>query len=256
MALFTDGQISAAAELQRYDNALLSVASAEGIDLAAKMLLAQQDIESEILLFLFRRSTLRDDQLSFRRSRGVTDVVVSGPLRQWHVYRTLALVYRDAYNNQLNDRYQGKWNEYEQLAKTSARTYFETGVGLVADPVPMAGAPSLSSVAGTAVGEMFYVAVTWVSSTAQEGAPSDFAQLSTSNGQQLVVAVASPPPQNVTGWNVYVGTSPIAMSLQNQPPLGVSSSWTMATGLVQGAPLPVGQQATWFIVDHRVIERG
>ena len=65
-------------------------------------------------------------------------MVVTEPMRQWHIHKTLVLIYRDAYNNQLNDRYQGKWAEYEALAKASAQTYFQIGVGLVADPVPKA----------------------------------------------------------------------------------------------------------------------
>jgi hypothetical protein len=255
MALFNDGPISAAADLQRYENAVLSIASAEGIDLGAKIMLAQQDLANEVLLFLFRRASLRDFSLGFRRSRGVTDVVVTDTMRQWHIHKTLALIYRDAYNNQLNDRYQGKWAEYEQLTKASAQTYFQIGVGLVADPVAKAAAPVLTPVAGTAAGGMFYVAVTWVNGASQEGAPSDFAQLGTSNGQQLVVTVAG-PPQDVTSWNVYVGTSPTTLNLQNAGPLLIGSSWTMTSGLNPGAPLPGGQQPTWFLVDHRVIERG
>jgi hypothetical protein len=255
MALFNDGPISTAADLQRYENAVLNVASAEGIDLAAKILLAQQDVEAQVLLFLVRRSSLRDHSTVSRRSRGVSDVVVTDSIRKWHVHRTLALVYRDAYNNQLNDRYHGKWTEYEQLAKTSAQTYFQIGVGLVADPVPKPAPPILSSMAGTAGGGMFYVAVTWVSLSGQEGAPSDFAQLGTSNGQQLVASVSA-APQSVTSWNVYVGMSPATLNLQNQGPLGTSSSWTMNSGLTPGLPLPAGQLPTWFIVDQRVIERG
>jgi hypothetical protein len=255
MALLNDGPISAAADLQRYENTILNVASAEGIDLGAKIILAQQDLANEVLLFLFRRESLRDFSLGFRRSRGVTDVVVTDPMRQWHIHKTLALVYRDAYNNQLNDRYQGKWTEYEQLAKASTQTCFQIGVGLVADPVPKAAPPVLSSVAGTAAGGMFYVAVTWVNGASHEGAPSDFAQLGTSNGQQLTVTI-SVPPQNVTSWNVYVGTSPSMLNLQNQGPLGTSSGWTMTSGIHPGTPLPAGQQPTWFIVDHRAIERG
>ena len=60
MALFTDGPISTAADLQQYENAILSVASAERIDVGAKLTLAQQDLGNELLLFLFRRSSLRD----------------------------------------------------------------------------------------------------------------------------------------------------------------------------------------------------
>jgi len=260
MALFNDGPISDTADLQRCENSILNLASAESIDLGAKIMLAQQDVANEVLLFLLRRphrqsNWLWDDSSSFLRLRNVTNVVVTDPLRQWHVHRTLSLVYRDAYNNQLNDRYQAKWTEYEELAKASAETYFQIGVGLVADPLPKAAAPLLSSVAGAAAGGIFYVAVTWVNGAGKEGAPSEFVQLGTSNGQQLVVTV-SVAPQNVTSWNVYVGTSPATLSLQNQGPLGTSSSWTMTSGLIAGNQLPTGQLPTWFAVDHRVIERG
>jgi hypothetical protein len=260
MALFNDGPISTAADLQQYENSILTVASTENIDLGSKIMLAQQDLANEVVLFLLRRP-LHCDYLPWGSSatvaglRNMTDVVVTDPLRKWHVHRTLALVYRDAYNNQLNNRYQGKWVEYEDLAKASARTYFQIGVGLVADPVPQAAAPTLSSVVGTAAGATFYVAVTWVDGTGQEGAPSDFMQLGTSNGQQLFVTVSN-PPQNVSTWNVYVGTTPTTLTLQNTDPLATSVGWTMTSGLNAGVMLPTGQQPTWFAVDHRVIERG
>ena len=176
-------------------------------------------------------------------------------MRQWHVHKALSLVYRDAYNNQLNDRYQGKWQEYDQLARTSKATCFQIGVGIVADPVPKAPSPTLAGVTGSASGGTFYVAVTWLNAAGQEGAPSDLVQLVTSNGQRLAVAVSS-PPQNVTGWNVYVGLSPATLNLQNQGPLTPSSSWAMNSGPNPGAPLPAGQPPDWFVVDHRVIERG
>src|SRR5580692_11608209 len=181
MALFTDGPISDAADLQRYENDILSVASAENIELRAKIALAQQDLANEVVLFLLRGSTLRETALALRSRREVNDVVVNAPMRQWHAHKTLALVYRDAYNNQLNDRYQGKWREYEALAKASARICFQIGIGLVADPVPQAAVPMVTSVAGVANGVTFYIAVTWVSTTGQEGAPSNFAQLGTSD---------------------------------------------------------------------------
>src|SRR5580692_4230156 len=172
MALFSDGPISDTADLQRYENAILNVATQESIDLGAKLMLAQQDLANELLLFLLRRSTLREYSLNFRRTQGVKDVVVTDPMRQWHVHRTLSLVYRDAYNNQLNDRYKAKWEEYEVLAKASEQTCFQIGVGLVVDPVPQAAAPTLSSVPGSGVGGTYYVAVTWVNGSKQEGAPS------------------------------------------------------------------------------------
>lgn len=260
MALFNDGPISTAADLQQYENSILTVASTENIDLAVKLMLAQQDVANQIVLFLLRRPnrceySLWDDAAGFQSLRDLTDVVVTEPLQQWHIHRTLALVYRDAYNNQLNNRYQGKWAEYEVLAKASARTYFQIGVGLVANPVPQATAPVLTTVMGTAAGGTFYVAVTWVGTGGQEGAPSAFAQLGTSNGERLYVTVGN-PPQNATTWNVYVGTTPTALTLQNAEPLETGIGWTMNSPPNAGVALPTGQLPTWFAVDHRVIERG
>jgi hypothetical protein len=257
MALFTDGPISSAKELQEYEAAVLTDANAEGIDVSAKVTLAQQELANELILFLLRRAPFRDYQPNVRRSRGLTDVVVTDALLQWHIYKTIAMVYRDAYNNQLNDRYQGKWNEYEQLAKGSSRTYFQLGVGVVADPLPRATMPALSSVAGNGSGATFYVIATWTNSAGQEGAPSPYAQLSTSPGEILSVGLTGTPPQNAIGWNAYVGPSPGAVTRQNDSPVGIGSNWIM-TGVLGagGAPVPMGQKPDWFIVDHRTIERG
>jgi hypothetical protein len=255
MALFTDGPISSAQDLQEYDSSVLNVANAEGIDVAVKVTLAQQDLANELMLFLFRRAPFRDHQPNVRRSQGLSDVVVTEALQQWHVHETLALVYRDAYYNQLNNRYQGKWNEYEQLAKASSRTYFQLGVGVVAEPIPMAPAPGLSTVPGSGAAETFYVAATWVNAAGQEGAASDDARLSTAAGQDLVVTLTG-PPQIAVGWNVYVGLSPSTPTLQNDIPLVLGNSWTMTGPLSPGAAPTTGQPPAWFIVDHRVIERG
>ncbi len=255
MALFTDGTISLAQDLQGYDSSVLTVANAEGIDVAVKMTLAQQELGNELMLFLFRRAPFRDYQPNLRRSRGLADVVVTDALQQWHILTTLALVYRDAYYNQLNDRYQGKWNEYEQLAKASSRTYFQLGVGLAADPIPIAPAPVLSSVPGSGGAETFYVVATWVNAAGQESAPSAYAELITTAGEDLVVTLTG-PPQNAVGWNVYVALAPSAPTRQNDAPLALSSSWTLTGGLTAGAALATGQQPARFIVDHRVIERG
>ena len=46
MALFTDGPINEAIDLQNYENAILSVANTEQIDLGGKSALAQGEIAS------------------------------------------------------------------------------------------------------------------------------------------------------------------------------------------------------------------
>ncbi len=257
MALFTDGPINEAIAFQNYENAILTVASTEQIDLAGKSALAQGEIASELILFLMRRFRQPDLlwTVNFRPTIGVGDVVVTDPLRRWHAYKTLALVYRDAYNNQLNDRYKGKWNEYEKLAKASAESYLQIGVGLVSGPISKAMFPLLTTVPGTGPAATYYVAVAWVNQTGQCGSASEVAQITTSTGQQLAVAAVSPPP-NATGWTAYVGEAPEATSLQNSSPIAIGSTWTLATALQAGTPAGRGQQPTWFLVDQRLIERG
>jgi len=255
MALLTDGPISTPGDLQAFEYAILSVASTECIDLAGKIILAQNDIANHLTLFLLRRLPIRDFQWTDRRSRGVHDVVVTGPLRQWHAHKTLALVYRDAYNNQLNDRYQGKWAEYEQLTKESQCSYLNIGVALAADPIPKADVPTLSAVAGCGAAATFYVEITWVNQTGEQGAPSDVSQLNTSDGQQLVVMAAN-PPANAKGWNAYVGSSPEALALQNNGPIAIGANWTMTMALQAGPAPASGQQPTWFVVDQQVTQRG
>jgi hypothetical protein len=257
MALFTDGPINEAIDFQNYENAILSVANTEQIDLGGKSALAQGEIASELELFLLRRFRQPDLvwSVTFRRTIGVGDVVVTDPLRRWHALKTLALVYRDAYNNQLNDRYKGKWTEYEQLAKGSAETYFQIGVGLVSGPIAKAALPTLSTTPGTGPAATYYVAVAWANSTGQFGAASEVAQLTTATGQQLVVAAVTPPP-NAAGWNAYVGASPETTSLQNSSVIALGSTWTLTAEPQAGAFPSNGQQPTWFLVDQRLIERG
>jgi hypothetical protein len=258
MALFTDGPLNSQADLQKYENAILSVASIEGIDLGGKIALAQGEISNQVLSFLMRRTPLRDGldvQWTDRRRRDVSDVVVTGPLRQWHAQKALAMIYRDAYNNQLNDRYQGKWTEYEQLAKASSQTYFQIGVGIAAEPISKAAVPILSTTHGPGPAGTFYVAVTWVNQAGQEGSPSDISQITTSGGQQLVIAPVS-PPSNAAGWNAYVGLSPETMGLQTSIPMEINASWILALGPQQGVLPGDGQTATWFFVEYRETQRG
>jgi hypothetical protein len=259
MALFTDGQLNALIDLQKYENRILDVANTEGIDLGGKLALAQDEVANELLMFLLKRLQYPDSpwlaQPGMRQKIGVSDVVATKPLRQWHAYKTLAFVYRDAYNNQLNDRYQGKWTEYEQLAKTSLQNYFRIGVGMVAGPIPKACTPLLSAIAGNGLASTYYVAVAWVNQAGQEGSPSDVVQITTLGDQDLVVTAVK-PAVNASGWNVYAGEAPNELSLQSTTPVGIGSAWVMTTELSAGAQPGDGQQPNWYLMDHHSIERG
>jgi hypothetical protein len=76
MALFTDGPLNGLQDLQHYENSILEVAGTEGIDLGAKLNLAQDELESQLMLFILRHP-LRDMKATIRRSIGLRDVVVT-----------------------------------------------------------------------------------------------------------------------------------------------------------------------------------
>ena len=165
MALFNDEIMNDARTLQQYDSSILGVASAEAIDITVKASLAQQEIATGLLLFL-DRSVLEDPRSMTRRWVMVSDITVTDPLKSWHAYKTLAMIYRDAYNNQLNDRYKGKWVEYEALAGAAERNLYQAGIGVVHTPVPKADAPTLNLVPQAVTGVRYFLRVSWLSSSA------------------------------------------------------------------------------------------
>ncbi len=107
-----------------------------------------------------------------RRRLGVSDVVVSPQMKRWQALHTLAVVYRDAYNNQLNDRYLSKWDEYRELARGARERTYGFGIGLVAAPIPRAGTAVLGAGTGALAGALYYAQVSWVSASGQEGSAS------------------------------------------------------------------------------------
>src|SRR5689334_4464041 len=171
MALFTDGPIHTSGEFKPYDTAVLNVASSEGIDVTVKAQLAQDEIATELLLFL-QRNSISDPQSLARRCIGVGDIVVTPPLKRWHAYKTLELVYRDAHSNQLNGRYQGKLTEYKRLVRDASNALFEAGIGIVGKPVPKAGQPLLTATPGNFSGAQYYLRTSWIGTSGQEGALS------------------------------------------------------------------------------------
>jgi len=254
MALFTDGAISGLDDLQHYENSILNVASTEEIDLAAKMSLAQAELGTQLLLFILRHP-LRDTRAAVRRWIGLGDVIVTDPLKRWHALATLAMIYRDAYNNQLNDRYLGKWNEYQQLAHNASTDYLQLGVGMVADPIVKAVSPVLSPVAGAGMGGSCFVATSWVNTEGQEGSTSDIQAGAANAGMQLEVSALN-PPANAVAWNLYAGTSANSLALQNSLPIPVGNTWILPSILLAGAAPGTGQVPERYLIHDRLLQRG
>ena len=254
MALLTDGSPNDNEGLRVYESGILDVAHVEAIDLQAKLGLATEEVSEDVLDVLLDHST--DPQGAGRRSVGVADIVVTPQMKRWHAVHTLEIVYRDAFNNQLNDRYLAKFREYQELSRHARGHAVRFGIGLVADPIPKAQVPTLSFVAGFLPATTYYVQVSWLNSLGQEGAPSEPTTFESPAGSLLVVQALN-PPTNATGWNVFVGLTDSTLMQQNSVPLNISTSFTLSgAGVVVGRVPGNGQNADLYVVGGPLLRRG
>jgi hypothetical protein len=260
MALLTDGNPNDSEALRVYEAAILNVANVESINLDAKLCLATEEISEDVLDVLLGHTrtlySLTSPVGADRRRIGVSDVVVSPQMKRWHALHTLAVVYRDAYNNQLNDRYWNKWEEYRELARGAKERTLEYGIGLVAAPVPRGGTPVLGATAGTLAGTIYYAQASWVSAAGQEGNASPATTFQTTDNSALTAATAN-APAIAAGWNVYLGLASSTLTLQNSAPLAIGATFTLpGSGLVSGASPGDGQAADMFVTGGRILRRG
>ena len=170
--LLTDGCPNTPEDLRVYESSILDVSHVETINLDAKLKLATEEISEIVLNILLDHSNVATGGDVMRRALGVSDVVVTRQMKRWHALYTLAIFYRDAYNDQLNDRYLAKWNEYLLLARGAKDITTQYGIGLVNTPVPQAGTAVVGAVPGLLPATVYYVQITWVSATGAEGNPS------------------------------------------------------------------------------------
>jgi len=254
MALFTDG-ISTIQDLMGQDSSVLATAQTENIDLSQKLTLAQQELGIE-LTTLLQRSNTYDWQFWLQPDPQLNNIVVTPPLQLWHIYQTLMLVYQDAYFSQLNDRYKGKRDQFQQLAKWAMDKLIQTGIGIVADPIPRAAPPQLTSIPGGQAATTYCASVSWLNVENEEGQASNPGSLTVEAGNVLVVQPVN-QPANATAWNVYVGLAPTAMALQNMSPLALDQVWVQAgPASTLGQAPGTGQAPDYLRALPRVIQRG
>jgi hypothetical protein len=184
-------------------------------------------------------------------------VAVTPALRLWHTWLTLSLIYRDAYFNQLNDRYQAKWDEYQKLASSARVKLQEVGVGLVLDPLPKPDGPTITTLPATESGGTFYFSVTFVNAAGEESTSAEPEAVTVPDGSVSALQVMT-PPANALGWNAYGGTSPDAMYLQNESPLGLDEDWTYypSTAVNTGDTPGAGQTPNLIRGLPRLLQRG
>jgi hypothetical protein len=254
MALFVDGPADGLEDLSAQDSQLLTVASLEGIDVSGKERVAHEelDIELEVLL---RRVSYSGGSLWSEATPSLEHIVVTRPLRLWHIYRTIELVYADAYYSQLNDRYAEKQAQFHQLARWASDKLIHAGIGLVSLPLRKGEPPTVTSAPGNLESGTYYVSTGWVNRAAEESAgttPTAF----TVTGTSLMVR-PSRAPECATGWQVYLGTSPGSLIRQNGTPIDLSAAWIQPDFLLTAGTRPSrGQEPNYIQPTPRVLERG
>ncbi len=265
MALFTDNLVSEVFDLVAYESDLTQLASSEGIDLDTKLTLAQTEVGAQL-----EGSSRRPGHVFFARGVGfqstsgeaslprfdLSQVVVTPPLKLWHTFQALSLVYRDASSRQVNDKFQVKWREYRELSRWASELLFQTGVGLVSKPIPRAPQPTLSLVSAMQDAMALFVRVTWTRSDGSEGAGSAEQPFSSPSGQTLQVSVGA-APEEVSGWNLYLGSEMGSVARQNATPLGLTESFVVPTvGALAGELIGDGQPPELFRTAPRFLQRG
>ena len=254
MALLTDGSPNTVETLKAIESSIADVAAIELIDVDIKMGVALEEISESLMVYLIQLGN-QDPQCWTRRRIGVSTIVVTPPLRRWHALQSIALIYRDAYHNQLNERYLAKWKYFNAVAADARKTLLQTGLGLVNQAVPKAPAP----VAGIALGQWtpgaYVVQIAWVGPLGQAGSPGDAVTVELSTGSAPIVT-APVAPSGIAGWNVYVGPIGSVPTLQNSVPLGLAAPWVASgAGPAAGTPVGEGQSPDRYIADSQTFYR-
>ena len=182
--------------------------------------------------------------------------MVTPPLKLLHTFQTLSIVYRDAYNRKINDRYLPKWREYKELSLWAWDLLTQTGIGISLAPLARPSEPMLDWVSSSLNLGAVFVRMTWTGAAGGESAGSVEQAAAIPSGNALRV---TPPaaPENATGWSVYVGESSGAVLRQNGTPLAVESAWVMPeSGMETGEEMGPGQAADLFKTVPRFMQRG
>jgi hypothetical protein len=258
MALFTDRDVVTLNDLLQFESSLTQVSTTHGIDVETKITLATNAIGDKLMLWLLNAGA-SDPQWMQRRVLGLSTVVVTPTLYRWICFDALSRFFAEAYNVQLNTRFQGKWTEYQQQAQDAADMVFMSGLGIVYDPLPEPAMPVVVLGRGEVLAESFFAQTTWVDSKGNESAPSPVNGQLLQNFSSVTVMAASSRPQSpgAVGWNIYASTTNANLARQNGAPLPLGASWQLpSTGVVAGAAPSAGQQPDFYLTLTRRILRG
>ncbi|HYO84410.1 MAG TPA: hypothetical protein VES20_23610 [Bryobacteraceae bacterium] len=250
MPLFTDGPPATLTDLREYESGVLALASSEGVDLTAKLRVSQRELGCQIAAFLVSKGYKQAE-------RDLSIVAVTEPMLHAHTLRTLEIAYRDIYQSQLNDRYQGKWQAYRSLAEEAFRQLMRVGIPIVANPLPRPATPSIEAVPGGLLpSRTLHVRVGLVNVDNRCGALSGLEMVQIEPGARARVSLRDIPSEAI-GWLLYAGTSEDSCSLQTVSPLAKDASWTEPTaGLLSGVEPWPSIEPYRLVRDDQKIQRG
>jgi len=252
--LFMDGEVSSLEDLAKQDSRLLDVANVENIDVTVKIALAEEEIAIQVESMLNGVKWM--DQPSWWRPKPrIENVVVTPPLRLWHAYLTLEMVYEDAFFSQLNDRFKARRDQFHEKARAAKEKLIDAGVALVWRPVPQAEIPTAEPAPGAGLADgTYYVTMSWVNESGEEGTCPPAASIKTAGS--LFLVRPGEAPHNAAGWNVFVGTAPDAVFLQNPTPIELGQPWIQTYAPGTGRAPGDGQRPDYVQPIPRVIRRG
>ena len=253
--LFTDGNPSRIEDLRVFESSIYEVASVEGIDLDVKLEVAAAELGDQLMAYLLQPGS-GDPQAGTRRTAGLTTLVVTPAMRRWHALHTLTLTFRDAFHNQVNDRYQETWRHYVSATAEARSVLFRIGLGFVMNPLPRPRTVILTEGLGLWAAGAYQVQTAWVNAKGQVSAPSQLASIGLSNPGGFSVRMPA-APAGATGWHVYAGESGGDLAQQNIATLALGSTWTTASNGVLAGEMPgSGQFADVYFTASRLTQRG
>src|SRR5947209_11050379 len=229
MALFTDADVVTLEDLLQFETALVQVASPHGINVDTKINLSLSAIADRVLLWLLPVGA-SDPQWMRRRTVGLATVVVTPPVHRWICFDALSRFFAEAYNVQLNTRFQGKWTEYQAQAEDAERMVFGSGVGIVYTPLPRPALPLVSIGNGSSPAQSLFVQTAWVDIRGDESAVSPVNGVILPGQSGIAVAMAEGAlgaPSTAVGWNVYVSATDSRLTRQNDVPLQIGTTWSL-----------------------------
>lgn len=257
MALFTDASIVTLDDLLEYENTLVQVSSSHNIDVDTKISLAIASVGDKLLLWLMNMGPA-DPQWLQRRHLGLSTIVVTSPLQRWLCFDSLMRFFAEAYNLQLNTRFQGKFSEYHKLSADAASMMFSSGIGVVYAALPQPALPIVTVSYGTFPAEVIFVQTAWTDKSGNESSLSPINGTVLNTASTITVAMAgNTAPAAAVGWNVYASTRESNLTRQNRFPIAIGATWQLPlSGLLIGTIPSNGQQPNIYLRLAKELQRG